>query len=46
MGKMVTILWVEFDLAHGKIVEQHWAEADFFGLLQQLAALKSMGKQG
>jgi predicted ester cyclase len=34
-----------YRIASGKIVE-HWAEADFLGLLQQLGALPSMGKQG
>jgi predicted ester cyclase len=34
-----------YRIANGKIVE-HWAEADFLGLLQQLGALPSMREQG
>jgi predicted ester cyclase len=33
-----------YRIAHGKIVE-HWAEADFLGLLQQLGALPAGGEQ-
>ena len=32
-----------YRIAHGKIVE-HWAEADFLGVLQQLGAIPSMGE--